>query len=56
MLQWTLIFLVGALIAAALGFSGVAGTFTTVAQVLFVVFLALLVISGLSSALRGQTP
>ncbi len=39
MLSWAITFLVIALIAAALGFGGIAGTASWIAQVLFVVFL-----------------
>lgn len=56
MLQWSLIFLVVALISAALGFSGVAGAATGIAKILFFVFLALLVISMIAQALRGKPP
>ncbi|MBE2283872.1 MAG: DUF1328 domain-containing protein [Prosthecobacter sp.] len=45
MLHYTIVFLVVALIAAALGFSGVAGTATGIAQILFFVFLVLFLIS-----------
>ncbi len=41
MLYWALVFLIVALVAAALGFGGVAGTASWIAQVLFVVFLVL---------------
>ncbi|MFN3550003.1 MAG: DUF1328 domain-containing protein [Mesorhizobium sp.] len=42
MLYWTLIFLVLALVAGALGFGGIASAAAGIAQVLFFVFLALL--------------
>jgi uncharacterized membrane protein YtjA (UPF0391 family) len=45
MLSWALTFLVIALIAAALGFTGIAGTATGIAQILFYVFLVLFVLS-----------
>jgi uncharacterized membrane protein YtjA (UPF0391 family) len=45
MLSWALTFLVIALIAAALGFGGIAGTATGIAKILFFVFLVLFVIS-----------
>lgn len=41
MLRWALIFFVIALIAGALGFTGVAGTAASIAQFLFVLFLVL---------------
>jgi uncharacterized membrane protein YtjA (UPF0391 family) len=45
MLGWALTFLVIALIAAAFGFGTVAGTASSIAQVLFFVFLVLFIIS-----------
>jgi uncharacterized membrane protein YtjA (UPF0391 family) len=52
MLSWALTFLVIALIAAALGFSGVAGTATGIAHTLFVVFLILFLVSLIAPRLR----
>ena len=48
MLGWTLMFLVIALIAGALGFSGVAGAATGIAKILFFIFIALLLLSLLA--------
>ena len=48
MLNWTLTFLIIALIAGLLGFTGVAGTAMGIAQVLFVVFLVLFLVSLLA--------
>jgi uncharacterized membrane protein YtjA (UPF0391 family) len=45
MLRWTLTFLVIAVIAALLGFTGIAGASVSIAKVLFFIFLALFVIS-----------
>ena len=45
MLGWALTFLIVALIAAALGFGGVAGAATGIAKILFFVFLVLFVVS-----------
>lgn len=39
MLHYTVVFLVSALIAAALGFGGIAGSTVTIARILFLVFL-----------------
>lgn len=52
MLRYALIFLVVALIAAALGFGGLAGAATGIAKVLFFVFLILFVGSLLFGGLR----
>ena len=56
MLGWALTFLVIALIAAALGFGGIAGTSAGIAQILFFVFIALFVIAMIARAVRGQPP
>jgi uncharacterized membrane protein YtjA (UPF0391 family) len=59
MLGWAFSFLVIALIAAALGFGGIAGAATGIAKVLFLVFLAASALSLLLSILmlrRGRTP
>jgi uncharacterized membrane protein YtjA (UPF0391 family) len=45
MLSWSLIFLIVALIAAALGFGGIAGTAAGIAKILFFVFLVLFLVS-----------
>ena len=47
MLHWTLVFLVLALIAAILGFGGLAGAAIGIAKILFFVFLAVWLISFL---------
>jgi uncharacterized membrane protein YtjA (UPF0391 family) len=54
MLGWSIAFFVLALIAAALGFGGFAGAFASVAQILFFVFLALLVVSFVFRAFSGR--
>lgn len=45
MLSWSITFLVVALIAALLGFGGIAGTAVGIAKILFFVFLILFIIS-----------
>jgi len=45
MLTWTLIFLVVAIVAGVLGFSGIASTAGGFARVLFFVFLVLFAVS-----------
>ncbi|QKV19027.1 DUF1328 domain-containing protein [Oricola thermophila] len=52
MLGWALTFLVVALIAAALGFGGIAGASAGIAKILFFVFLILFVISLVVRATR----
>lgn len=56
MLSWALTFLVIALIAAVFGFGGIASASVGIAQVLFVVFLALFVIAMVVRALKGRPP
>lgn len=45
MLRYTIIFLVVALIAAALGFGGISGIAASIAKILFIIFLVLFIIS-----------
>ena len=45
MLSWAVTFLIIALIAAVLGFGGIAGTAVGIAKIIFVVFLVLFVLS-----------
>jgi uncharacterized membrane protein YtjA (UPF0391 family) len=56
MLNWALTFLVVALIAAVLGFGGIAGAATGIAQALFFIFLVLMIVFGIASAVRGRPP
>ena len=56
MLSWALTFLVLALIAAVLGFGGIAGAATDVAKILFFVFLIGIVVTGAMRAFSGRTP
>lgn len=45
MLRWALLFLIVALIAAALGFGGIAGISMDFAKILFIIFIVLFIIS-----------
>lgn len=54
LLYWAVVFLVVALISAALGFTGVAGTAMEGARILFWVAIILLIVSIIASALRGR--
>lgn len=54
MLRWAMAFLIIALIAALLGFGGVAGTASSIAVTLFWVFVALFVLSLLVSVVTGR--
>ena len=55
MLSWAVFFLVIALIAAVLGFGGIAGTAVGIAKLLFFVFLVIFVISLIMGLTRGRT-
>jgi uncharacterized membrane protein YtjA (UPF0391 family) len=55
LLYWALTFLIVALIAAALGFGGVAGTAMSGAQMLFWVAIVLFVISAVVGLIRRRT-
>jgi uncharacterized membrane protein YtjA (UPF0391 family) len=52
MLSWALTFLVIALIAAALGFGGLAGAATGIAKILFFVFIVLFIVSLITGGVR----
>lgn len=52
MLGWAITFLVIALIAAALGFGGIAGSAVGIAKILFFVFLVLFVVSLIVGGVR----
>ena len=54
MLGWALTFLVIALIAALLGFGGVAGTAVGIAKIIFFVAIVLFLISAVAGAMRGR--
>lgn len=52
MLWWALAFLVIAIIAAIFGFGGIAGTATSIAVILFWIFIALFVIGLIIGLVR----
>ncbi|HAY48717.1 MULTISPECIES: DUF1328 domain-containing protein [Thalassospira] len=56
MIGWAVFCLILALIAAVLGFGGLAGTFVGIAKILFFVFIVLFAVSLLVNALRGRRP
>jgi uncharacterized membrane protein YtjA (UPF0391 family) len=53
MLGWSLAFFIIAIVAAALGFGGIAGAATGIAKLLFIVFVVLFVGSLILSLVRG---
>jgi uncharacterized membrane protein YtjA (UPF0391 family) len=56
MLGWAVTFLVVAIIAAALGFGGIAGASAGIAQMLFYIFILLFVGAMVARALRCKPP
>jgi uncharacterized membrane protein YtjA (UPF0391 family) len=54
MLTWALIFLVISIVAAVLGFSGLAAGAAGIAQVLFWVFLGVALVIGVVDLMRGR--
>lgn len=56
MLSWALTFFILALVAAVLGFGGIAGAATGIAKVLFFIFLLALIVSATMRAVSGRTP
>ena len=54
MLQLAIALLVIALIAALLGFGGIAGSFVGAAKILFIVFLVLAILSFLGGGMRRR--
>lgn len=55
MLGWALVFFVLALVCGYLGFFALAGLAAGIAKILFLIFLALLVIGFVARAIRGQS-
>ena len=56
MLGWALTFLIVALIAAVLGFGGIAGFAIEIAKIVFFVAIVLFVVSAIVGLVRGRTP
>lgn len=56
MISWAITFLIIALIAAALGFGGIAGTAVGIAKIIFFVAIVLFLISAIVGMMRGRSP
>src|SRR6056297_674895 len=56
MLGWALTFLVVALIAAVLGFGGIAGAAVEIAKIIFFVAIVLFLIAAVVGVVRGRSP
>lgn len=55
MISWAITFLVIALIAAVLGFGGIAGTAVGIAKIIFFVAIVLFLISAIFGVIRGRS-
>ena len=56
MLSWAVTFLIIALVAAVLGFGGIAGTAIEIAKIVFFVAIILFAISAVVGMVRGRSP
>ncbi len=56
MMGWAVTFLIVALIAAVLGFGGIAGVAIEAAKLVFFVAIILFAISAVAGLLRGRSP
>lgn len=56
MLGWAVTFFVIAIIAAALGFGGIAETSAGIAQIPFFVFIILFIVAMVARAFQGRPP
>lgn len=55
MLSWVVTFLIIALVAGLLGFTGIAGASIEIAKIVFFVAIVLFLISAVMSIVRGRT-
>jgi uncharacterized membrane protein YtjA (UPF0391 family) len=56
MFGWAISFLIVALIAAVLGFGGIAGLSIEIAKIIFFVAIVLFVVSAVVGLARGRSP
>ncbi|MGE3147457.1 MAG: DUF1328 domain-containing protein [Pseudorhodoplanes sp.] len=56
MLGWALTFLIVALVAAVLGFGGIASFSVEIAKIIFFVAIILFIISAIIGLVRGRSP
>lgn len=56
MLGWAITFLIVALVAAVLGFGGIAGVAVEAAKIIFFVAIVLFLISAIFGLVRGRRP
>jgi uncharacterized membrane protein YtjA (UPF0391 family) len=56
MLGWVVTFLIIALVAAVLGFGGIAGTAVEIAKIIFFIALILFLVTAVFGLIRGRSP
>jgi uncharacterized membrane protein YtjA (UPF0391 family) len=56
MLGWAVTFLIVALVAAVLGFGGIAGAAIDIAKIIFFVAILLFAIAAIAGLFRGRSP
>lgn len=56
MLTWAINFFIIAIVAAVLGFGGIAATAVEMARILFFIFLVLFLVTGLAALMTGKKP
>ncbi|HTS38973.1 MAG TPA: DUF1328 domain-containing protein [Xanthobacteraceae bacterium] len=56
MLRWAIAFLIIALVAAVLGFGGIAGVAIDIAKLIFYVAIVLFAIAAVVALMQGRTP
>jgi uncharacterized membrane protein YtjA (UPF0391 family) len=56
MLGWAVTFLIVALVAAVLGFGGIAAFAVDIAKIVFFVAIVLFVVSAVIALIRGRSP
>jgi uncharacterized membrane protein YtjA (UPF0391 family) len=56
MLNWAFSFLILALVAAFLGFGGLAMVSVEIARLIFFIFITLFIVACIMQVLRGKTP
>ena len=56
MLGWAVTFLIVALVAAILGFGGIAGAAIDIAKIIFFVAILMFAIAAIVGLLRGRSP
>ena len=56
MLRWAIIFFIIAIVAAIFGFGNIAAAATSIAKILFFIFLVLFLVALVAGLLRGRPP